>query len=260
VKLTYKLSGLNPTVVRSSDLTELGTSWYVSIVPFGGLPANFPLTITQRCQLPFGELTPIIHTIPSSVEGYYQLVPVRIDLPFELELSVPPIGSSALVTIRYEPDIYPIFAPIMSGQSNSSSTTTDPALLAALNAVAASTAATTAAVQASDDNALTYVDTQVEVSLPTATFVVANNQNSIHSADIKARELIIANNNNSGNIKIVIVPPQDGTAYAAITNIVGNPIEKGGNMVLSDPMCRGAVYAIGSLPNMKVSVTKSAKV
>jgi hypothetical protein len=108
-------------------------------VPFGNLPANFSLTFTQKCQLPFGELAPIIHTVPSSVEGFYQLVPVRIDLPFELELKVPPVGSSALVTIQYQPD--PItYSNQSMGHSSAQQGAFDP------TALVAATAANTAAI------------------------------------------------------------------------------------------------------------------
>jgi hypothetical protein len=247
-------------VVRSSDLTELGSSWYISIVPFGGLPANFSLTVTQRCQLPFGELVPIIHTVPSSVEGFYQLVPVRIDLPFELELSVPPVGSSALVTIHYQPDLYiPFSNPfLMSGQSNPPQS--DPAVLAALNAVAAAAAATSAAVQASDENIINFATTQSEIQLGAPVFIVPNNVNRICKADPAAREYVISNNNANGSIKLRVAPLPDGTAYAAISSELGNPIPPGGNFVISDPTCRGEVYAVGSLANMLVTVVKSAKV
>jgi hypothetical protein len=184
---------------------------------------------------------------------------VRIDLPFELELSVPPLGRSALVTIQYQPDLYNLYSNpfLMSGQS--SPPQTDPAVLAALNAVAAAAAATSAAVVASDENIINFATSQKEVQLDTPVFVVANNVNRICPADPAAREYIISNNNAKGSIKLRVAPLPDGTPYEKISSELGNPIPPGGNFVISDPTCRGEVYAVGSVAGMQITIVKSYK-
>jgi hypothetical protein len=152
----------------------------------------------------------------------------------------------------------------MSGQSNPSGT--DPALAAGIAAIVASnqqivaaTSATTAAVAASDENVLTYDTTTSEMSLGGAVFNATNNQNRIQAPDPKCRELIIANNNVSGLLKLTTTVPADNTAYAAVSQFMGNPIAPGGNFIVSDPTCRDEIYVVGSVANMKVGIVKSAK-
>lgn len=230
-------------MIRSVDLDNLGTAWYVSAIPTFDRSVQASLSIKQKCLLPFGQLAPLIHSVPLSVEGYYTAISIRIDLPSELELSLPDGTGSATVIIQYEhtPPINNYFN--MSSQFSPPGTPpTDPALLATLATIAANTASTNASVNAVADAPKLTVNTLVTIT-PSLTMDAVSNK--IHAADPKCRELIISNNSSSATFKVVS-QNTTGAAFASITAFIGNPIPPGGSLVIDDPMCRGDFWAIGS--------------
>lgn len=254
-------------MVRSSDLTELGSSWYISIVPFGGLPANFSLTLTQRCQLPFGELAPIVHTVPSSVEGFYQLVPVRIDLPFELELSVPPSGSSALVTVQYQPDPITYSNPIM-GHSSAQSPGFDPTALVA--ATAANTAAIGTMVSAINAQPGLIADAIDNNDYDTAAVnpppVVGTVATLVLPADITRVKANFRNESNSNNQRVKIFAStavMTATALAALNYNTLNSLDellKGDSWESLDGESKSNFYAIAAASGANLAITTTRTV
>jgi hypothetical protein len=259
----YRLSGLNPTIVRSESLSDFGSIWYFACVPFPGTTDKFSLEVKQKVYLSFGELEPVIMTVKPSKDKLFKEFTMRIDRPFELHFTVPPNILSAQLFIHSDPDpiqlTYNSFKN-MSGQSNPSVSTTDPALLQAVTMLVQTTAQTAAAVVASDEATQNFDNIPLELQLGEAKFFVAGNVNKLTAIDRNCREIIVANNNATGSLKLMAVPAADGTKYADITNITGNPILPGGSFVINEPTSRDEWYIVGSLPNMKVNFTKSVKV
>jgi hypothetical protein len=144
----------------------------------------------------------------------------------------------------------------MSSQQNPAKS--DPAVSAALQALVAAQAATTAAVQAADESDDQFVTLPIDQQLSGIDFQSAVNTLN-GSGDQLMREIVIANNNASGSLKIVVNMPAEGTKYADIPTEAFNPVEPGGSATISDPACRGTFYVIGSEDNMQVEGMLSKK-
>jgi hypothetical protein len=224
--------------------------------------------IRVKEKTPLGAKKPALFDLdiaPSQQSNFVQFLYYPVDFAYTIEaLNHENVSRSIIEIWEFLPSITTSIYP-MSGQFNPSGT--DPALAAAMQAVvtasqasAAASAATTAAVVASDENNLNYDNIVSEFVLPNTTvFNSQNNQNRVLAADRNCREIIIANNNLSGSVKITSEPPADNTPYAAIISI-GNPIAPGGQIVLNDPTCRDNIFAVGSVNGLKLSVTRSVRV
>jgi hypothetical protein len=289
----------NHKINESFGSSLLRIKWWgtgiTKILPLPDLIGTFRIHQTT----PFGDLEPEEYQvkISDSKKIYVQFLTIRRpDFKYRIEV-LHPVGITRSHLEIWEYNHIDYLAPLgnMSGQSNpvQVTTTSDPAVAAALQQLTANTAATntalqqlttttaagnqsqaaaftqlgqgqaamTGAIMATNEDLTPYESTQYEVIIPSATFMAAaSNNNKIHSVDPKSRELVISNNNAAGNIKLTLVAPNDGASYASITNLLGTPITPGGSFVISDPMCRDEVFAICSAPNLKIAVSKAAKV
>lgn len=255
----------SPTIVGLSDVSIVGSNGGVffshtlfirwSVI---GRTVDKNLSgdiIIDRSTL-LGKLRPQMINIP--IDGYGQWINVDDTHPYELTARVSSLDKglkTKLEILEYISEtIYEYEPQYMSSQSSPSQVApTDPALLTALAAIATNTAATNTSVNAVADAPKPTVNTLTSIS-PSLTMDAVSNK--IHTADVKCRELIISNNSNSTTYKVTTQNTQNAT-YAATVVYVGNTIPPGGTLIISDPMCRGDFWAIGS-GSGTITVAKAA--
>ncbi len=229
--------------------------------------SNLVGTLRVHISTPMGDLKPVDYQleISSHKNIYIQFLTIPVpEFDYKIEIIHPTgITRSMLEIWEYnDPQTYlsnQLFSS-MSGQSNPApAAQSDPATVAALTQLVANTAATNAAIVASDEAVQNFDNFPVELLLAGAGYVAAAN-NKMTAIDRNCREIIISNNNLAGSLKLLAVPPADGTAYNLITNITGNPIAPGGSFVINEPTSRDEWFIAGSVAGMKVNFTKSVKV